>query len=260
LNNRKSHNSILFLTTLGVYLGLVLVGATPQVLAQAAMTKQFNVKDEVEVKDDLDKKPKDVEDPFVESIQIYFQDLDSYLRDVRKADEYLRSTYDPNEARIAGNYFGVYKRDPEDVLLAPCHRIGDSKGLFSLEKVTHFTRLPILLNPEYENANWSWGHMGCKRLDGSRQEKAAFAEIEVSKTQRGLFTYQVSIKLASSSTASVLFENLNQAFKRVDAAEFSDRQKVLWENTKLTTTSDQVLIITRLPRAGLDTLLAKSAK
>lgn len=58
--NRKTPNSILFLTTLGVYLGLVLVGATPQILAQAAMTRQFDVKDEIEVKDDLDKKPDDV--------------------------------------------------------------------------------------------------------------------------------------------------------------------------------------------------------
>jgi len=40
-----------------VYLGLVLVGATPQVLAQAAMTRQFNVKDEVEFKEDLDENP-----------------------------------------------------------------------------------------------------------------------------------------------------------------------------------------------------------
>lgn len=40
-----------------MYLGLVLAGATPQVLAQAAMSRQFDVKDEVEVKDDLDKKP-----------------------------------------------------------------------------------------------------------------------------------------------------------------------------------------------------------
>lgn len=57
MSKPKNQNSILVLATLGVYLGLVLVGATPQVLAQAAMTRQFNVKDEVEVKDDLDKKP-----------------------------------------------------------------------------------------------------------------------------------------------------------------------------------------------------------
>ncbi|MEP6944829.1 MAG: hypothetical protein ABJA02_02850 [Acidobacteriota bacterium] len=57
MSNRKNQNSILVLATLGVYLGLVFVGATPQVLAQAAMTREFSVKDEIEVKDDLDTKP-----------------------------------------------------------------------------------------------------------------------------------------------------------------------------------------------------------
>jgi hypothetical protein len=65
LLDRKNHNSVLVLATLGVYLGLVLVGATPQVLAQAAMTRQFDVKDEIEVKDDLDKKPDGAELPVV---------------------------------------------------------------------------------------------------------------------------------------------------------------------------------------------------
>lgn len=36
MNKRPAQNSILFVTTLSVYLGLVLVGASPQVLAQAA--------------------------------------------------------------------------------------------------------------------------------------------------------------------------------------------------------------------------------
>ena len=35
----KNHNSIYFLTTLSVYLGLVFVGATPQALAYAQTTK-----------------------------------------------------------------------------------------------------------------------------------------------------------------------------------------------------------------------------
>jgi len=56
VSNRKNYNSIFFLT---VYLGLVLVGATPQVLAQAAMTRQFDIKTEIVVEDDLDKKPDD---------------------------------------------------------------------------------------------------------------------------------------------------------------------------------------------------------
>jgi hypothetical protein len=62
LSNRKSQHSILVLATLGVYLGLVLVGAAPQVLAQAAMTRQFDVRDEIEFKEDLDTKPDPVPD------------------------------------------------------------------------------------------------------------------------------------------------------------------------------------------------------
>src|SRR5215213_10130440 len=60
MSNRKNYNSIVFLTTLSVYLGLVLVGgATPSVLAQAATTRDFNIKNEIVVEDDLDKKPDD---------------------------------------------------------------------------------------------------------------------------------------------------------------------------------------------------------
>jgi hypothetical protein len=58
VKERNKNNSIIFLTTLSVYLGLVLVGgAMSPVLAQAATTRNFNIQDEIEVKDDLDKKP-----------------------------------------------------------------------------------------------------------------------------------------------------------------------------------------------------------
>ncbi|MBK7392901.1 MAG: hypothetical protein IPI64_06300 [Chloracidobacterium sp.] len=57
MTNRKNQNSILLLATLGVYLGLVLAGATPQVLANAATAKQFDLRDEIEMVDDLDNKP-----------------------------------------------------------------------------------------------------------------------------------------------------------------------------------------------------------
>jgi hypothetical protein len=60
LNNRRNQNSILFLTTLGVYLGLLVVGgAAPQVFAHSATTRNFELVDEIEVKDDLDKNPRE---------------------------------------------------------------------------------------------------------------------------------------------------------------------------------------------------------
>ena len=58
MSKRNKNNRIIFLTTLSVYLGLVLIGAPP-ILAQAALTRNFDVQDEIEIKDNLDKKPDD---------------------------------------------------------------------------------------------------------------------------------------------------------------------------------------------------------
>jgi hypothetical protein len=64
----KNQNSILLLTTLGVYFGLLMAGATPGVIAQqsAAMTRNFELSEEIETRDDLDLDPKsgDVETEF----------------------------------------------------------------------------------------------------------------------------------------------------------------------------------------------------
>jgi hypothetical protein len=62
MTTRKNHNSIVFLTTL--YLGLVLVGASPQALSFAALTRNFDIQSEIEVKDDLDNKPDNEEIEF----------------------------------------------------------------------------------------------------------------------------------------------------------------------------------------------------
>lgn len=43
MTTRKNHNSIVFLTTLSVYLGLVLVGAAPQISAQNILEKKIEV-------------------------------------------------------------------------------------------------------------------------------------------------------------------------------------------------------------------------
>ena len=242
MSNRKSQNSILVLATLGVYLGLVLVGATPTVLAQAAMTRQFNVKDEIEVKDDLDKKP-DKNDPSLEGIQTYLRTLDSYLADVRATDGRLGS---------------VYGQNPEFVLSTPCHAVGNANRPFG-SIGTGVITLPILLDPQYRDQNWEW-HFNCKPLQSSDVEKLIYTQVEVSGTEKGVFTYQVSIKLPTSFESNGLFQNLERAFRLIKAEDLSNRRQVLFENTKVVDSEDKVTIITRLPRAGLDALLAKDAK
>ncbi|MFN0277482.1 MAG: hypothetical protein ACKVRN_02655 [Pyrinomonadaceae bacterium] len=261
MNKSKNQNSILVLATIGVYLGLVLVGATPQVWAQAATSKQFNLKDESGAKEDLDKKPgESTSDLLTESIHVYLRDLDVYLNDVRKADEYLRSIYDPNEARIAGNYVGFYKLDPEPVVLAPCHQLGDANQPFKVA-VSGVTRLPILLNPQYKNPSWSWSwDLGCKPLEAHPKEDIKFAVHVVSGSQKVHFTYQVVMNLSSAGEALNLFRNLERVFKLEAAFDLNSREKVLWENTRLTITDNTVFITTQLPRGSLDSLLASDAK
>ena len=75
MTSGKNYNSIVFLTTLSVYLGLVLVGGTPPVLAHAAMTRHFDIQNEIEVKDDLDKKPDDEKIDFPQTIADYYSQL-----------------------------------------------------------------------------------------------------------------------------------------------------------------------------------------
>jgi hypothetical protein len=80
LNSRKNQNSLLILTTLGVYLGLLVVGgAAPQTFAHSATTRNFELVDEIEVKDDLDNKPDDERSPVHMSLQNYLQDVEVFF-------------------------------------------------------------------------------------------------------------------------------------------------------------------------------------
>lgn len=58
---RRSQNSLVLLTTLGVYLGLLVVGgAAPQIFAHSATTRFFEIAEEQEARDDFDNNPADV--------------------------------------------------------------------------------------------------------------------------------------------------------------------------------------------------------
>ena len=88
MNKSKNYNSIVFLTTLSVYLGLVLVGgAMSPVLAQAATTRNFNVQDEIEVKDDLDNKPDKDLINLSGLTGNYFDNLKDFVENVQKLQQ-----------------------------------------------------------------------------------------------------------------------------------------------------------------------------
>jgi hypothetical protein len=81
---KKAQNSILLLTTLGVYLGLLVAGgAAPQVLAHSATTRNFEITDEIEIKDDIDRDP-DERITARLSLATYFQDVEYFVKTLKR--------------------------------------------------------------------------------------------------------------------------------------------------------------------------------
>lgn len=90
----KKHNSIIFLTTLSVYLSISLLGAAPQVLAYAATTRDFDIQTEIEYKDDFDNKPDNETASTTKgkSNQISVNSLETYAKEVKTFVENVFST------------------------------------------------------------------------------------------------------------------------------------------------------------------------
>src|SRR5687768_18061260 len=103
-------------TTLGVYLGLMLVGATP-VLGHAATTRNFEISEEIEFRDDLDRKPDDKRSPLAMSIGNYYADLELFieaLERLQRSGKFNLSvdTFEISQSTalpcVAGNNVGSY--------------------------------------------------------------------------------------------------------------------------------------------------------
>ena len=215
MTNRKNQNSILFLATLGVYLGLFIAGgAAPQVFAHSATTRAFEITDEIEVKDDLDKNPDDV---------------------------ICDGAYDP-------------------VLT-----VSESVALTFSEAVLRVTNESILsdvaayqsnvLNPSIENVL----HNGNESIFGNacRDFRTSLKTITLQDDELNL-TLRIESKVAAHPYALMTFFQSGIESKR----PWTNNERIIsiLRHTSQFIENDQLYVVTRLPRAGLDTLLAKKVK
>jgi hypothetical protein len=194
MTNRKNYNSILFLT---VYLGLVLVGAAPQVLAHAASNSLFDLRNEIEFKDDLDNKP---DDSCSES----------------------KSKTDAQDNQFIEDYIKLVsaslKKYPSNTIVEILGGIAD-KDLTSLRKDLSVNFFQIKANKE-----------------------GLLSKINFNPTS--------GIK---KTTPFILAFNQSLNFERSKTQNFPE--KVIYENTKITSQNNQIFIVTRLPRGSIDSLL-----
>ena len=162
-----------------VYLGLVLAGATPQVLAQAATAKQFNVKDEIEAKRDIDDQPDPTFDELVAGLDAFSEDHLSWLSDCR-------------------------------------------------------------LHLDYDDKSWASSKRTAIQLKYDRSE----------------LLYKIVVEKSTHERADSLYKDLSRALQVFEPEDDDATLKVLFANTRLSQANDQISVITRLPRADLDPLLA----
>ncbi|PYT00365.1 MAG: hypothetical protein DMF63_07275 [Acidobacteria bacterium] len=211
MTNRKN-NSILFLTTLGVYLGLMLVGgAAPQVFAHGALTRHFELQDEIEISDDLDKKP----------------DTDTF-----------DCTYDP-VLTVPENIAHAYAEAILGVIRDPFFADLSAQGHLYDERAEY------LLQDGNES---SFGAV-CRDFR-SRLTVIALDNDEFSVIQ------QIGSKTPIDPLALMTFLQAGFESKRL----WSSDDGIVIRHTHQSVINDQLYVVTRLPRAGLDPLLASRAK
>lgn len=244
MNQRGKNNSIIFLTTLSVYFGLVLIGgAMPSVLAQAATTRNFNVQDEIEVKDDLDKKP----DSDSESLQEIYSDkvFADFVRDLHELQN--KKHYKSIEAE---DFYSTRRWfvDSDDSFVRESPSLNPSaldKVLLKLLRSLDARQLRILADFSQQEVKFGF------------YPNAFNLEIYTNVTGVKLDTYFVT---SSEQNASLLAGKLNAEFLlKVNKTE-DNFAKQIYENTKVQSFNHLVFITTQLPRGSLDALLKQDAR
>lgn len=222
MTKRRAQNSILFLTTLGVYLGIVLVGGSPSVLAQAALTPRFELVTEFETEDDLDNKPDD--EKAVADYAAVCQEF------VRLAEQFVSEN--PDKFPL-GSYSFDYSviNDPVSPLNLRTQPKGVHWGMFDGPLVELGKTFP-----------WS--------ADSDNEKFQVVLE-------RNVDSFSLTTALNQSpdldSVQAVAF--YSSLISRRAAAD--DPLAVILKRTSVSFSNNRIVVVTRLPRASIDELLAE---
>lgn len=246
MSTRKSQNSILFLTTLGVYLGLVLVGATP-VLGHAATTRNFEISDEIEIKDDLDKKPDDKRSPLEMSIGNYYADIEYLLYSLERLKK-------AGKFDLAADTFELAQ-----ATALPC--VANNKvGSYVAETLlTSNKALQPLLEGTTKRITDGFGFADCIPSDRFPGQEATHSHFVLKLNADGLMLEVTGVKKSPAEVAAY-FRELTAAWDQFKLNATEPVKKHISDGTIIAAKTDKILVVTRLPRAALITLLAPDAK
>lgn len=238
MSDKKKHNSIIFLTTLSVYLGLVLVGgASSPVLAQAALTRNFDIQEEIEYKDDLDKKPDDCErlqNKVNEKLQQF--DFNSQI-----INDYAEALLDLIELtkQISSKDFAFQ---------ASLGKFSDK----SRQVVIETTSRPFIYPNNVKEKSIDLSNLFL--IDIQPEETSFSFDFNNSKDELATKVKFFNKTDLDSRKLSVGYDSSLDLWR----CKAQDKQiNLILRNTEVFTENNQVFIITNLPRASLDSLLAE---
>ncbi len=240
---------MLVLTTLGVYLGLLMVGgAAPQVLAHSATTRNFDISDEIEIKDDLDKNPGQSDDlekdaeiirelKLVEAIKSFLKDVKA-LESINKLDLNKEGTF-------------VHK-----VWLEEFGETNTSSKNSDIQNPWLETAVEQIIAQSHDwelSSVADWVTKACKG-DNCRR-----SSIKVS-LDANEFSLEFAFDKSSAELAKAAAIRFSEILEGRRASLRNTNDLPIYLGTHCIAKDSQVLIVTRLPRAGLDALLAKDAE
>jgi hypothetical protein len=224
LSKAKNHNSILFLTTLGLYLGLVMVGGTSPALAQRSAVRPAT---------------KIVSPSPGKTATVRSQDDLYVLSVVRLVEELNRLS-----KRGQFDWSSVLKYEIED--LAFCESDDSPSylyfgGLGKANDAVNGSAVQLARHIFIKKAQIGLGDIYSHRIDY--------------KFTLENDTFTVSAVLKDLSAAPVAVRGLTAYFEKFACGSASDRGKIVADHTEVTSQNDQIFIVTRLPRGSIDSLL-----
>lgn len=218
----KSYNRIVFLTTFSLYLSLVLVGGTGCNLSHSALTKSFDLKNEIEFKEDLDNNPdKDIPTLFAELLANIEENAKSGNIALPIQENFVADGTFTRSLNAGGGGLGHNISDQNLGLIIQnsINRKLKPKAFESIDFKGDTKTVGIVFSADSTNFSL--------KVSFDRDQPAQFAEFLNKKF--------------SDSANSVSDQSLKQ----------------IYENTKVSSENNQVFIVTRLPRAAIDEALAK---
>lgn len=215
-----------------------MAGATPCVVGQtpSATTRPFSVKDDLEHKENLDKKPDDERSPVTASVQVYLEDVEYFLASLGRLGRNGKFDGQKDTFSVAQNS------------LLPCvdtNIAGRYTPRFDASSEASRSAL------DYFSRGMAYGYSlgDCVPNSGFAVEAAdSKFNFALDKTS---FTVNISVRKQSPQRALDMIRELESTILLYSTGQDVTVRDRIIKGTSFRADNDQVFVVTRLPRAGL---------